>query len=264
MSIQRPTAKKLLHLVLWVVITLIFLFDRRFLIQKTGLGHFAECTIVRLTLIISLSYFNIFYLIPKYIPTGKYLVYSALLLLSVAIYVALQSLYDVYLYGFVIGFAGYKSFWRAAPLNLLTTLWYLVITVAFKLSIDWYQQRVELKKLQEELKREASIVITSHTDTNHIFLKSGTKKIKTDLNSIYYIQGLKDYSIIYTHEGKIIVKGSLKIVEELFPPKHFVRTHKSYMVANNKIKHLQGNKLVLINDKVIPIGRSYRHLLEAS
>jgi len=117
MSIQRPTAKKLLHLVLWVVITLIFLFDRRFLIQKAGLGHFAECTIVRLTLIISLSYFNIFYLIPKYIPTGKYMVYSALLLLSVAIYVTLQSFYDVYLYGFVIGFAGYKSFWRAAPLN---------------------------------------------------------------------------------------------------------------------------------------------------
>lgn len=264
MNIQRPATKKLLHLLFWVIITLIFLFDRRFLIQKAGLGHFAECTIVRLALIISLSYFNIFYLIPKYISSKKYLTYSVLLLASVGIYVTLQNLYDVYLYGFVIGFAGYKSFWYVAPFNLLTTLWYLVITVAFKLSIDWYQQRIELKKLQEELKREASIVITSHTDTDHIFLKSGTKKIKTNLDSIYYIQGLKDYSIIYTNEGKIIVKGSLKIVEELFPPKHFVRAHKSYMVASNKIKHLQGNKLVLINDEVIPIGRSYRHLLEAS
>jgi len=264
MNNQRPAIKKLLHLIFWVIITLIFLYDRRFLIQKAGLGHFAECTIVRLALIISLSYFHIFYLIPKYLSARKYTAYSLLLLLSFSIYVVLQNLYDIYLYGIVIGIGPYRNFWYSIPFTLITTAWYLVITVAFKLSLDWYYQRIELKQLQEEMKRDASIVITNHTEADYIFLKSGTKKIKTPLDSIYYIQGLKDYSIIYTTEGKIIVKGSLKIVEELFPPKHFVRAHKSYMVANSKIKLMQGNKLVLINNEIIPIGRSYRHLLEAS
>jgi len=261
MNAQWPATKKILHLLFWVVITTIFLYDRRYLILKAGMGHFAECTIVRLALIISLSYFHIFYLIPKYFSARKYTAYFSLLLLSICIYVGLQSLYDFYLYGVVLSWSRYHSFWDSVPFNLLTTAWYLAITVAFKLSLDWYQQRAELRQLQEELKRDASIVITNHTETDYIFLKSGTKKIKTPLDSIYYIQGLKDYSIIYTNEGKIIVKGSLKIVEELFPAKHFVRAHKSYMVANNKIKHIQSNKLVLLNDETIPIGRSYRHLL---
>ena len=261
MSTQQPATKKTLHLLFWILITLVYLFDRRYLIQKAGLGHFAECTIVRLTLIISLSYFHIFYLIPRYFSTKRYGAYFSLLILAITIYVVLQNLYDIYLYGFVIGALPYRDFWYSIPFNLVSTAWYLTITVAFKLSLDWYRQRSEINALQEELKREASVIVTNHTDSDYVFLKSGVKKIKTSLDSIYYIQGLKDYSIIYTNEGKIIVKGSLKIVEELFPAKHFMRVHKSYMVANNKIKHIESNRLMLMNNEIIPIGRSYKHLL---
>jgi len=264
MNSRWPLNKKLLHLLLWVIITTIFLYDRRYLILKAGLGHFAECTIVRLALIISLCYFHIFYLIPRYFAERKFAAYFTLLLLSICAYVGLQSLYDYYLYGVILSWRTYHSFWKSVPFNFATTGWYLAVTVAFKLSLDWYQQRAELRQLQDELRKNAAIVITDHSESDYIFLKSGTKKIKTSLASIYYIQGLKDYSIIYTNEGKIIVKGSLKIVEELFPPKHFVRAHKSYMVATSKIKHLQGNKLVLINNESIPVGRSYKHLLAAS
>lgn len=240
---------------------MVFLFDRRYLIQKAGLGYFTECTIVRLILIISLCYLHIFYLIPRYFSTRRYFLYFALLTVSLCVYVTLQSLYDIYLYGFVIGAIYYRNFWYSFPYNFITTAWYLAITVAFKISLDWYQQRLELNGLQDELKRNALILENGNNNGDYVFLKSGTKKLKTPLNSIHYIQGLKDYSIIYTDEGKIIVKGSLKFAEELFPAKHFVRVHKSYMVANNKIKHVQGNKLVLINEETIPIGRSYRHLL---
>jgi len=264
MNSRWPLNKKLLHLLLWVIVTTIFLYDRRYLFLKAGLGHFVECTVVRLSLIISLCYFHIFCLIPKYFAERKFAAYFTLLLLSICAYVGLQSLYDYYLYGVILSWRTYHSFWKSVPFNLLTTAWYLAVTVAFKLSLDWYQQRADLRQLQDELRKNAAIVITDHSESDHIFLKSGTKKIKTSLASIYYIQGLKDYSIIYTNEGKIIVKGSLKIVEELFPPKHFVRAHKSYMVATSKIKHLQGNKLVLINNESIPVGRSYKHLLAAS
>jgi len=264
MTIKWPLAKKLLHLLFWVIITTVFLFDRRYLIQKVGLGHFTECTLVRLALIISLSYLHIFYLIPRYFSTKRYLTYFILLVLTLCVYVTLQNLYDIYLYGFVIGALYYRNFWYSFPFNFITTAWYLAITIAFQLSLDWYRQRRQIKTLQDELEREASIIVTNHTDSDYVFLKSGTKKLKTSLNSIYYIQGLKDYSIIYTAEGKIIVKGSLKIVEELFPAKHFLRVHKSYMVATNKIRHTQSNKLVLTNDETIPIGRSYKDLVGLS
>ena len=257
-------ARKLLHLLFWVVITTVFLFERRYLIQKAGLGHFAECAIVRLALIIALSYLNLFLLIPRYFAAKKYTTYAVLVVLSLCLYVGLQGLYDIYLYGFVIGMTSSRSFWYLFPYNFLTSAWYLVITVAFELSIDWYHQRIKIKNLQEELERDAAVLQNGHSNNEYVFLKSGTRKLKTTLSSINYIQGLKDYSIIYTDEGKIIVKGSLKMAEELFPTKSFLRVHKSYLVAESKIKHWQGNKLVLINNEIIPIGRSYKHFLQSA
>ncbi|HEY9004033.1 MAG TPA: LytTR family DNA-binding domain-containing protein [Mucilaginibacter sp.] len=257
--------RKLLHLLLWVIITTVFLFERRYLIQKAGLGHFAECAIVRLALIIALSYFNLFWLIPRYFSTKRYFTYGVLLVLSLCVYIGLQGLYDIYLYGFVIGMTSSRSFWYLFPYNFLTSAWYLVVTVAFQLSLDWYRQQNKIKSLQEELERDAAVLQNGSSNNNeYIFLKSGTRKMKTSLSSINYIQGLKDYSIIYTDEGKVIVKGSLKMAEELFPNKSFLRVHKSYLVAESKIKHWQGNKLVLINNEIIPIGRSYKHSLQSA
>jgi len=255
-----PLLKRLLYLGFWIIITLIFLYDRRYLIQKIGLGHFAECTVVRLTLIISLAYLHLYYLIPRYFSNKRYISYFTLLILSLGMYVSLQSLYDIYLYGFVIGAVSYRNFWYSFPFNFITTAWYLLLTVAFKLSIDWYEQRKEVLKLQDELSRVPAFVNTEK-DGEYLFLKSGTKKLKTPIASVSYIQGLKDYSVIYTDDSKIIVKGTLKAVEELFPEKHFLRIHKSYLVTNSKIKQLESNKVTLMNGAVIPVGRSYKHLL---
>jgi len=252
--------KRLLNLAYWLIITLIFLYDRTYLIRKAGLGHFAECTAVRLFLIISLAWLHLYYLIPRYFLAKKYLAYFTLLIVSLSLYVSLQSLYDIYLYGFVIGALSYRDFWHNIPFNFITTAWYLLLTVAFKLSLDWYEQRKELIKLQRELSNVPAFVNTQKDD-EYLFLKSGTKKLKTPIAAVCYIQGLKDYSVIYTDEGKIIVKGSLKTVEELFPQRHFLRIHKSYLVTNSKIKQVESNKVVLINGESIPVGRSYKHLL---
>jgi len=260
MHIEWKAKKRLLTLGFWIVVTVIFLFERRYLIQKIGLGHFAECMTIRLFLIISLAYLHLYYLIPRYFSNKKYFFYSCLLVLSLGVYVSIQSLYDIYLYGFVIGSISHRNFWYSFPYNFLTTAWYLALTVAFKLSLDWYEQRKEVIKLQEELSRVPAFVnIQKHNE--YLFLKSGTKKLKTPIATVSYIQGLKDYSVIYTDEGKIIVKGSLKTVEELFPENHFLRIHKSYLVTNNKIKQVESNKVVLNNGAVIPVGRSYKHLL---
>jgi hypothetical protein len=258
-----PVVKRLLNLGYWIIITLIFLYDRSYLIQKVGLGHFAECTALRLSLIISLAYLHLYYLIPRFFSTKRYLVYFGSLVLSLSLYVSLQSVYDIYLYGFVIGAPSYRDFWHNVSFDFITTAWYLLLTIAFKLSLDWYEQREQLIKLQEELSR-APAYANTRKDDEYLFLKSGTKKLKTPIATVSYIQGLKDYSIIYTEEGKIIVKGSLKTVEELFPEKHFLRIHKSYLVTNSKIKQIERNKVVLINGEIIPVGRSYKHLLNSS
>ncbi len=233
----------------WVTVTLLFLYERRYLIQKAGLGYFVECTTVRLILIVSLVYFNLYYLIPRFLYTRQILTYAALFLGAVAIYVVLQAWYDVYLYGFVLGNENSRDMFAIIPYVFLSMIWYLLISICIKLSFDWYEQRKELSELQQQI---------SLTQNDTIVLKSGTKYIKTDLGSITHVEGLKDYSIIYSKEDKIVVKGNLKSVNELFPTGFFLRVHKSFLVVRSKIIQIEGSHILVKNNENIPIGRLYK------
>jgi hypothetical protein len=241
--------KKWWHLFYWIIITVIFLTERTILIQKAGLGYFLQCAVVRLALIISLCYFHLYVLIPRFLERRRYALYVVLLLLSVGVYVSLQNLYDIYLYGFVIGFRHYKNgdFWYPFPMNLLTTTWYLLLTTAFKLSLDWFSQR----KIIHQFTIQQDEIIS---------LKSGTQTFHIKLEDIIYVKGLKDYSLVYSRDKKLMVKGSLRAMEQLLPM-GFARIHKSYIVALRHIKCNSTSKIILVDGTEIPIGRAYKDLV---
>ncbi len=90
-----------------------------------------------------------------------------------------------------------------------------------------------------------------------IFVKSGLTKIKLRIDAITHIQGLKDYAIVHTSNEKIVIKGSVKHVQEMLPSSLFTRVHKSFVVANNVMRRVERNRIILGNHQ-IPIGRNYR------
>lgn len=94
-----------------------------------------------------------------------------------------------------------------------------------------------------------------------IFVKSGVKRIKLYFDQITHIQGLKDYAIIHTSTERIVIKGSIKMVQEMFPAPLFIRVHKSFLVAQKSIKRIEHNR-IMIGTYQIPIGRNYRETLE--
>ncbi|MBK7869189.1 MAG: LytTR family transcriptional regulator [Saprospiraceae bacterium] len=262
---MKITRRNWMELAFWVIVTLIFLYERRYLAQKIGLGHFVECVTVRLLLIVTLAYWNLKVLIPRFFETGKYVQYFNLLLLSLGLYITLQSWYDMYLYGFVIGIERDQHFWSVAPYNIVVTAWYVGLTVALHRAIEWYVQSEELAKLYEENKvlKEQAELLSSQGSENQtaVFLKTGTKQVKVELDNITHIQGLKDYSIIYTADDRIVVRGNLKQMEQFFPEGQFLRVHKSYLVASDKIEAIDKNQ-VLLEQVSLPVGRSYKAHLE--
>lgn len=94
-----------------------------------------------------------------------------------------------------------------------------------------------------------------------IFVKSGVQKIKLCFSDVTHIQGLKDYAIIHAATGKIVIKGSVKAMQQLFPDTQFIRVHKSFIVAKDKIRRIEKNR-ILIGDHQIPIGRNYKEEME--
>ena len=83
------------------------------------------------------------------------------------------------------------------------------------------------------------------------------------LDDITFIEGLKDYVKIHLASGKqIVTRLSLKSVEDKLNPAKFMRIHKSYIIALDKIDAIQKTQL-MIGQKEIPIGDGYRQMVFA-
>lgn len=96
------------------------------------------------------------------------------------------------------------------------------------------------------------------TEKAYFFVKSGYKSVRINFDDILYIEGLKEYVAIYTAGGSKFVKlAALKDLERILPRRQFLRIHKSYIVAVDKVTAAFGNTVELGNVS-LPVGRSYK------
>ena len=92
---------------------------------------------------------------------------------------------------------------------------------------------------------------------DYFFIKSGFKLHKVSFGEIYYIEGQGDYLKIVTPQARIMTLQTFRGIEVILPPGNFIRVHKSYIIAIDKIESIEGN-MIKILDKFIPLGESYK------
>jgi two-component system, LytTR family, response regulator len=93
-----------------------------------------------------------------------------------------------------------------------------------------------------------------------IFVKTEYKIQRVDLEEILYIEARQNYIAIETGQGRIMSLQNIKDIEQRLPVSLFVRVHKSFIVALQKIDTIQRSTIV-IGKTAIPIGDSYRENL---
>lgn len=100
-------------------------------------------------------------------------------------------------------------------------------------------------------------------ETKSIFVKSEYKLIQIRLDSINYVEGLKDYVKIYTDESTkpVVSLMNMKAMEEMLPSSRFIRVHRSFIVQKSKIREIERNRIIF-GDVYIPIGDSYRQAFQ--
>ena len=111
-----------------------------------------------------------------------------------------------------------------------------------------------VNKVRERLEHAAAGGKLSRPD--YILVKSEYKVLKIDLKDILYLESLRDYVAIHTLEGKVMTLQSLRSFEELLDGSSFLRIHKSYIIAMDKINTIE-RKRVVINDVYLPVGDTY-------
>jgi len=97
-------------------------------------------------------------------------------------------------------------------------------------------------------------------ERTYFFFSVGKKKVKVFLDEILYIESLREYVRITTRDKNILTKFQLSAIEELLSRNNFIRIHRSFIVAKDKISAFTATD-VEINNKQIPIGRSYKELV---
>lgn len=92
---------------------------------------------------------------------------------------------------------------------------------------------------------------------DYFFVKTEFRIQRVDFDDILYVEGMKEYLRIHTKTDKIMTLQSFANLEESLPSDNFVRVHKSYMVAINKINSVEKNRITIGNE-VIPVSDSYK------
>jgi DNA-binding LytR/AlgR family response regulator len=114
----------------------------------------------------------------------------------------------------------------------------------------YQEQKPELPKQNEE--RNTG----SKTGQEFIFIKVGHRIRKLATGDILYVEGMKDYLQIHTKEEKVMTLLNFAKLEELLPSKDFARVHRSFLVAIDKIDHIEKNRIRIANQS-IPISETY-------
>ncbi|RAV30569.1 LytR/AlgR family response regulator transcription factor [Sinomicrobium soli] len=165
---------------------------------------------------------------------------------------------------------------KMSGLDFIRTIDYdafIVITTAYReYAVESYELNVfdylvkpipfhRFTKTVNKLNREVALKRKGFTQAKpqgepYMFLKVDKKMVKINLGDILYIESLKDYIKVVTVIDEYIVHKSLTNITEELPGSNFIRVHRSYTIAIDKVKAVEGN-IVEIHNKRIPIGRNY-------
>ena len=95
-------------------------------------------------------------------------------------------------------------------------------------------------------------------DASYIFLRAEREMVKVYLKDILYIESLRDYVRVKTTDKEIISYNRIGYLEQKLPENKFLRVHRSYIVALDRILSFTPTTLRL-PDQAIPIGRNYKN-----
>jgi DNA-binding LytR/AlgR family response regulator len=134
-------------------------------------------------------------------------------------------------------------------------------------AIDYLIKPVKLERFQKAVEKAQTYYKLFRTDNinsnieniteDYIFVRAERRMFKVQFSDILFIEGLKDYVVIYLENQKVITLINIKTIHDLIPKSFFVRVSKSYIVNVNNIDSVDNNT-VYIGKNEIPIGNIYR------
>ncbi|MEO7394047.1 MAG: LytTR family DNA-binding domain-containing protein, partial [Chitinophagaceae bacterium] len=159
---------------------------------------------------------------------------------------------------------------KSPPKVIFTTAFRKYALEGFELdAVDYLLKPISFERFLKGVNKILQINFpadhSSNTKENHkeqansfLYFRADRKMVKVFFNEILFIEALKDYIKIVTHNKAIVTKYVLTTLAELLPSDEFLRIHKSYIVAINKIESFNAESIQIAKHE-LPIGRLYKY-----
>ena len=135
--------------------------------------------------------------------------------------------------------------------------------------LDYLLKPIEFKRFLKAVNRLSAVqehtedVSQKPAEREYLFFNVSKKKVKIFLDEILYIESLKEYIRVCTRQKTIITKFQLGEIEEILSKNNFLRVHRSFIVAKDKIDAFTATD-VEVSGKQLPIGRSYKDVVQTA
>jgi len=152
------------------------------------------------------------------------------------------------------------------PKTIITTAYKEHALEGFELNVvDYILKPFSFDRLMKAVNKVAETQTTktiikevSTEDTSTRFFVKGDKKHhQIDLSDLLYIEAYGNYTKLFLKSEMIVSHEKISHYEVILTNGNFLRVHKSFIVAIDKIKFIEGNR-ILINEYKIPIGQTYK------
>lgn len=160
----------------------------------------------------------------------------------------------------VSGLNFYQSL-KDPPLLILTTAYQEYAVNAFELNaVDYLLKPFTGQRLQQAVHKVQAKLDTTlkGREAQYLWVKSDAGHIKIDFDTILWIESLDNYIKVHLiNEPPKLVRMTMKAVGEALPQTKFIRVHRSYLVAIDKIQQISASEVTIGGIK-IAIGSLYK------
>ena len=159
-----------------------------------------------------------------------------------------------------------KNLGDKSPLIIFTTAKTDYAVEAFELNVvDYLVKPVSPARFLQAIEKAKEVLESNKQDVQieekeFVFVRDNGILKRVDINEILFLEAMGDYVKVHTSQKFHIVHSTLKAIGEKLPASKFMRVHRSYIVAINKIDYIQEGT-ISIGKTTIPVADTHKSSL---
>jgi DNA-binding LytR/AlgR family response regulator len=156
-----------------------------------------------------------------------------------------------------------KKLGTKRPLIIFTTAKTDYAAEAFELNVvDYLVKPISQARLLQAIEKVNETIESNKEEVkveeqSFVFVKDNGILKRISIDDILFLEAMGDYVKVHTSQKFHVVHATLKSIEEKLPSTKFVRVHRSYIVAINKIDFIQEGTIT-IGKTTIPVADTHK------